>query len=328
MKQYRKKILIILGLFSLLVVVSGAYPLYRYLTHDRYKVRTPEVEPASYEFLANRQGLVISWKYVNHSNEQEANEEPLEYTSAIYGKRYLSTDSKRLIYKWDDNRFDVKNLSWGEYWKIQVYDTSQDDLPRKEYDLLKAVADYDSSYFPVSSTYINFVTYNDQEYRKVVLQKNGGHDRKEVLFNMETGKLEDVPKELGVALENRYTYLFNRYTSLKNYYYNDDFIDNTTCLNLSQSVIEQSSDWLLREKYPKAYDLMSKEKGSLYFLTNETDVKLLSDIFSLLIPKDRDLFDNLTVYGEVTRDGKDHVVHSYEEFINVLKPKEELSNVR
>ena len=328
MKQYRKKILIILGLFSLLVVVSGAYPLYRYLTHDRYKVRTPEVEPASYEFLANRQGLVISWKYVNHSNEQEANEEPLEYTSAIYGKRYLSTDSKRLIYKWDDNRFDVKNLSWGEYWKIQVYDTSQDELPRKEYDLLKAVADYDSSYFPVSSTYINFVTYNDQEYRKVVLQKTGGHDRKEVLFNMETGKLEDVPKELGVALENRYTYLFNRYTSLKNYYYNDDFIDNTTCLNLSQSVIEQSSDWLLREKYPKAYDLMSKEKGSLYFLTNETDVKLLSDIFSLLIPKDRDLFDNLTVYGEVTRDGKDHVVHSYEEFINVLKPKEELSNVR
>jgi hypothetical protein len=328
MKQYRKKILIILGLFSLLVVVSGAYPLYRYLTHDRYKVRTPEVEPASYEFLANRQGLVISWKYVNHSNEQEANEEPLEYTSAIYGKRYLSTDSKRLIYKWDDNRFDVKNLSWGEYWKIQVYDTSQDDLPRKEYDLLKAVADYDSSYFPVSSTYINFVTYNGQEYRKVVLQKTGGHDRKEVLFNMGTGKLEDVPKELGVALENRYTYLFNRYTSLKNYYYNDDFIDNTTCLNLSQSVIEQSSDWLLREKYPKAYDLMSKEKGSLYFLTNETDVKLLSDIFSLLIPKDRDLFDNLTVYGEVTRDGKDHVVHSYEEFINVLKPKEELSNVR
>jgi len=328
MKQYRKKILIILGLFSLLVVVSGAYPLYRYLTHDRYKVRTPEVEPASYEFLANRQGVVISWKYVNHSNEQEANEEPLEYTSAIYGKRYLSTDSKRLIYKWDDNRFDVKNLNWGEYWKIQVYDTSQDDLPRKEYDLLKAVADYDSSYFPVSSTYINFVTYNDQEYRKVVLQKTGGHDRKEVLFNMETGKLEDVPKELGVALENRYTYLFNRYTSLKNYYYNDDFIDNTTCLNLSQSVIEQSSDWLLREKYPKAYDLMSKEKGSLYFLTNETDVKLLSDIFSLLIPKDRDLFDNLTVYGEVTRDGKDHVVHSYEEFINVLKPKEELSNVR
>jgi hypothetical protein len=328
MKQYRKKILIILGLFSLLVVVSGAYPLYRYLTHDRYKVRTPEVEPASYEFLANRQGLVISWKYVNHSNEQEANEEPLEYTSAIYGKRYLSTDSKRLIYKWDDNRFDVKNLSWGEYWKIQVYDTSQDDLPRKEYDLLKAVADYDSSYFPVSSTYINFVTYNDQEYRKVVLQKTGGHDRKEVLFNMETGKLEDVPKELGVALENRYTYLFNRYTSLKNYYYNDDFIDNTTCLNLSQSVIDQSSDWRLKERYPKAYDLMSKEKGTLYFLTNETDVKLLSDIFSLLIPKDRDLFDNLTVYGEVTKDGKEHVVHSYEEFISVLKPKEELSNVR
>lgn len=327
MKQYRKKILTILGLFSLLVVVVGVYPLYRYLTHDRYKVRTPEVEPASYEFLADRQGLVISWKYVSHSNEQEANEEPLEYTSAIYGKRYLSTDSKRLIYKWDDNRFDVKNLSWGEYWKIQVYDTSQDDLPRKEYDLLKAVEDYDSSFFPVSSTHINFVTYNGQEYRKVVLQKTGGHDRKEVLFNMATGKLEDVPKELGVALENRYTYIFTRFTSLKDYYA-DKIIDPTTYVYFPQTVIDQSSDWRLREEYPAAYDLMTKRKGNLYLLTNETDVKLLSDIFSLLIPKDRDLFDNLTVYGEVTKDGKDHVVHSYEEFISVLKPKEELSNVR
>lgn len=326
MKQYRKKILITLGLLSLLVVVAGAYPLYRYLTHDRYKVWSIEVEPAAYEFIGDRQGLVISWKETGNSNGKKDKDEPIDYGFAIHGKQYFSTESIRLIYKSRDNRFDVKNLSWGEYWKIQVYDTSQDDLPRKEYDLLKAVADYDVSYFPVSSTYINFVTYNGQEYRKVVLQKTGGHDRKEVLLNMETGKLEDVPEELGVALENRYTYLFNRYTSLKNYYYNDDFIDNTTCLNLSQSVIDQSSDWRLKEEYPVAYELMTKKKGELYFLTNDTDVKLLSNIYSLLIPKDRDLFDNLTVYGEVTKDGKDHVVHSYDEFISVLKPKEELRN--
>ena len=92
------------------------------------------------------------------------------------------------------------------------------------------------------------------------------------------------------------------------------------------SVIEQSSDWRLKEEYPAVYDLMTKKKGELYILTNETDTKLYSDIFRLLIPKDRDLFDNLTVYGEVTKDGKDHVVHSYEEFISVLKPKEELKN--
>ena len=91
-------------------------------------------------------------------------------------------------------------------------------------------------------------------------------------------------------------------------------------------MINQSSDWRLKEEYPAAYELMTKKKGELYFLTNETNVKLLSNIYSLLIPKDRDLFDNLTVYGEVTKDGKDHVVHSYEEFISVLKPKEELRN--
>lgn len=110
-------------------------------------------------------------------------------------------------------------------------------------------------------------------------------------------------------------------------YYVDDFGTYDSSIRLPQSVIEQSSDWRLKEEYPAAYDLMTKKKGELYFLTNETDAKLFSDIYSLLIPKDRDLFDNLTVYGEVTKDGKDHVVHSYEEFISVLKPKEELINV-
>jgi hypothetical protein len=327
MKQYRKKILIILGVLSLLVVVSGAYPLYRYLTHDRYKVWSIEVEPASHEFIADRQGLIISWKRTANSNDIVDKDEPVEYSSAIHGRRFIATESIRLIYKSGDNRFDVKNLSWGEYWKIQVYDTSQNDLPRKEYDLLKAIADYDASYFPVSSAYTHFFAYKDQEYRTVVLQKTGGEDRKEVLFNMDTGNLEDIPKDAGKALENRNVNIFKEFTNLKEYYAGN-LLNIDTPISFSQSVIEQSSDWRLREEYPAAYDLMTKKKGELYFLTNETDVKLLSDIYSLLIPKDRDLFDNLTVYGEVTKDGKEHVVHSYEEFISVLKPKEELSNVR
>ena len=325
MKQYRKKILIILGLISLLVLVAGAYPLYRYLTHDRYKVWSIEVEPADYEFLADRQRLVISWKKAKSSNGKRDKDEPVEYSSAIHGKRYITTESKRLIYKSGDNRFDVNKLSWGEYWKIQVYDASQDDLPRKEYDLLKAIADYDASYFPVSIVYTHFFAYKDQEYRTVVLQKTGGDDRKEVLFNMATGKLEDIPKDAGEPLENRNVDIFRQSTSLKDYY-SEALRNISSSIRLPQSVIEQSSDWRLKEEYPAAYDLMTKKKGELYFLTNETDVKLLSDIYSLLIPKDRDLFDNLTVYGEVTKDGKDHVVHSYEEFISVLKPKEELIN--
>ena len=327
MKQYRKKILVILGLLSLLIVVSGAYPLYRYLTHNRYKVWSLELEPAAYEFIGDRQGLVISWKETKNSNGKRDKDEPVENNLVIHGRRYIATESLRLIYNSGDNRFDVKKLSWGEYWKIQVYDTSQGDLPRKEYDLLKAVADYDASYFPVSSAYTHFFTYKDQEYRTVVLQKTGGDDRKEVLFNMATGKLEDIPKDAGELFENINVNIFKQYTSLKDYYA-DDLRNVSSSIRLPQSVIEQSSDWRLKEEYPAAYDLMTKKKGELYFLTNETDVKLLSDIYSLLIPKDRDLFDNLTVYGEVTKDGKDHVVHSYEEFISVLKPKEELSNVR
>ena len=143
---------------------------------------------------------------------------------------------------------------------------------------------------------------------------------------MATGKLEDIPKDAGRAFEDRDVNIFKQSTNLKEYYAGN-LLNIDTPISFSQSVIDQSSDWRLKEEYPAAYELMTKKQGELFFLTNDTDVKLLSDIYSLLIPKDRNLFDNLTVYGEVTKDGKDHVVHSYEEFINVLKPKEELLNV-
>ena len=117
-----------------------------------------------WSFLGKRPAIVMVRKN---------KDEPIDYSLVIHGRRYIATESIRLIYKSGDNRFDVNNLSWGEYWKIQVYDTSQDDLPRKEYDLLKAISDYDASYFPVSSAYTHFYDYHDQEYRTVVLQKTG-----------------------------------------------------------------------------------------------------------------------------------------------------------
>ena len=86
MKQYRKKILIILGCLALLVLITGAYPLYHYLTHDRYKVWSIEVEPAAYEFIGDRQGLVISWERTANSNDIIDKNEPVEYSSAIHGR--------------------------------------------------------------------------------------------------------------------------------------------------------------------------------------------------------------------------------------------------
>lgn len=121
---------------------------------------------------------------------------------------------------------------------------------------------------------------------------------------------------------DRRTSIFVNYTSLKNYY-SESMTNTNSSLYFPNSVIKQSSDWRLKEEYPKAYDLMTNQGGQLYLLMDKTEPKLMSDIFSLLIPKDKQLFDNLTVYGNITKDGRDHVVNSYEEFINVLKLEEQ-----
>lgn len=302
----------------LVVVLSlvGAYDAYQYFTYNRYKERNYAIEPRAYEFIADRQGVAITWQPIDSKYRSKFG----GYSDAIYGKKYIATDSYQFVHRFNDSDFDLKHLTWGEYWKIQVYDTSTDNLDRKEYDLLKAVQEYDDGYYPYDS-YTYFVSYNNQEYRTIKLRKIGGGPGRLVLFNLGTGKVEDVPEGANMGGDGR-TSIFVNYTSLKNYY-SESMTNTNSSLSFPNSVIKQSSDWRLKEEYPKAYDLMTKQGGQLYLLTDKTDPKLMSDIYSLLIPKDKQLFDNLTVYGSVTKDGQDHVVNSYEEFISVLKLEEQ-----
>ena len=275
----------------LVVVLSlvGSYDVYRYLTQSRYKQVKTAIEPSDYEFIANRQGLVISWKSVDSKNDgQNASEKlkneniPLRYGEVIHGKRSL-----------------------------------------KEYDLIKAIKNYDDQYSPIPGRNVSFYTYNNQEYRTLPLQKTGvgTKEGKWVLFNMSNGRIEDFPKGTKKTFDKRLNYNLGLFTNLKDYYSDD--INSFNSIHFTSSVVKQSFDWRLKEEYPKAYDLMTNQGGQLYLLTDKTDPKLMSDIYSLLIPKDKQLFDNLTVYGSVTKDGQDHVVNSYEEFINVLKLEEQ-----
>ena len=320
-------------LIAVLVVVLslvGAYDAYRYLTQSRYQEVKTAIEPNDYEFIANRQGLVISWKSVDSKNDgQNASEKlkneniPLRYGEVIHGKHYLSTESYQLVHESSDKNFDVNKLSLGEFWKIQVYDTSTKNLSLKEYDLIKAVKNYDDQYSPIPGRNVSFYTYNNQEYRTLPLQKTGvgTKEGKWVLFNMSNGRIEDFPKGTKKTFDKRLNYNLGLFTNLK-VYYSDD-INSFNSIHFTSSVVKQSLDWRLKDEYPKAYDLMTKQGGQLYLLTDKTDPKLLSDIYSLLIPKDKQLFDNLTVYGSITKDGQDHVVNSYEEFISVLKLEEQ-----
>ncbi|KXT71338.1 hypothetical protein [Streptococcus cristatus] len=323
-----KKKWIIVSVFLLgLLALIGAYDAYQYLTYGRYKEMMVEIQPHTYEFIENKQALVISWESTKteKSTENKSDDSvPRGFGAAVYGKRYLSTESYQFIHPFHDPDFNLKDLSWGEFWKIQVYDVSTDQLTRKEYDLLEAIREYDDSYVPYSS-YTAFFSYSNQEYRTINLEKVGGGSGRIVLFNLATGKIEDVPQGIDVPKDTRDTSIFRTSTSLEKYY--EEPINNIfSSISLPNSVIKQSSDWRLKEEYPKAYELMTKQGGQLYLLSNETDFKLQSNIYNLLIPKDRQLFDNLTVYGSVTKDGQDHVVNSYEEFISVLKTDEEESN--
>ena len=58
-------------------------------------------------------------------------------------------------------------------------------------------------------------------------------------------------------------------------------------------------------------------KGSLselYFLGKE-DVRLKISFLKLVVPKDPNIFKNLTIPATSSKDGKEHIVQSEEEFL-------------
>lgn len=71
----------------------------------------------------------------------------------------------------------------------------------------------------------------------------------------------------------------------------------------------------LASKYPKVYDILSKDSLSeLYFLGKE-DVRFKISFLKLVVPKDTNIFKNLTIPSTSSKDGKEHIVQSEEEFL-------------
>ena len=61
MKKKWKFIVVLVVALSLV----GAYDAYQYFTYNRYKERNYASEPRAYEFIADRQGVAITWQPID-----------------------------------------------------------------------------------------------------------------------------------------------------------------------------------------------------------------------------------------------------------------------
>ena len=244
----------------------------------------------------------------------------------------------------------------GEYWLIDIYDTSDNRIKKKTFDMYKIVRDFNKDYLPLATnTGSLYYDKDDQETYltlgilvgskdKYVVKPGDIHVETEYntkvgLMNIQTGKLslKTTSGKDYDQLRNddqksyKVTHPFES-NPKNNFDSKISFFDSRLRYKIKYSENETIP---LKSTYPKVYSILSKghnektdgdyEKGEeayLYFLGPE-DLNFDISILELFYPRAGSdtlkLFYNYTIPAEYSKDGQEHLVKNKEEFFEYFK---------
>ena len=317
MKQYRKRILIILGILSLLVVTGSCFFLLLKPSQppkeQEYRMRTAR-EKSDFQLFGDKNQYVLA-----STNKG----------SFFVSKTYAITDEyKTFIVEKEGEIHEIPHLQMeGEYWNLILYNLDEEGLPERKIDLFQAVRNYNPKGVPrnlLDSYYVEGTHYFGLEIIDLSDEENPIY--KYAYLNVETEEVVELPKDTKFGM-------------------NDDIKDTASITNYSKVL---SSLGYLR---PANEITTTKLEGSipdpnihLYSLYPDLEDKLINQDWSLYIRPDKvtpdEWFDTLlhwfapkgedilTVYGR-NDDGKasDVQIHNSQEANAWLEKHPALRNV-
>ncbi|MFS9298696.1 hypothetical protein [Streptococcus oralis] len=317
MKLYRKKILIILGILSLLVVTGSCF----------FLLLKPSQKPKELEYLMGTARGKSDFQLFGDKNQYVLTSS--NKGSFFVSKTYAITDEyKTFIVKEEGKIHEIPHLQMeGEYWNLILYNLDEEGLPERKIDLYQAVRSYNQKSIPrnlLDSYYVEDTHYFGLEILNLSDEENPIY--KYVYLNVETEEVVDFPKDTRFGM-------------------NDDIKDTASVTNYSKVL---SSLGYLR---PANEIATTKHEGrspdsniNLYSLYPDLEDKLINQDWSLYIRPDKvtpdEWFDTLlhwfapkgedilTVYGR-NDDGKasDVQIHNSQEANAWLEKHPALRNV-
>ena len=327
-------------LFLVIAITGGvlAYSAYRKHKLTQFIMWSPRVKITDYEFIANHKAVAISWD--NEAELKEAKEakkydpriDIRNKRTAMNGERFIIRQSYKLksaAYKyWLSEKDKVPYLKSnipekGEYWLLDVYDTKDNTIKQKTYDVFKMVREYNKNYVPInvadSSKLLQSV--EGKTYLPIKMAVNSKSNSKTFIgiIDIETGK---IISKTSSGKTGKDFYDVNQ-KAWQNKEGLEDILDQNDKLSNKHFNFVWSAFWFtkkvqadsLASKYPKVYDILSKGSLSeLYFLGTE-DVRLKISFLKLVVPKGENIFKNLTIPESSSKDGKEHIVQNEEEFL-------------
>lgn len=306
----KKMVLALLVLFSL---IAGIWLYIRFSTESYYKQFTDYSGKAKiddYEMIADGAGITTHWK----STDPKEDRLMREYGSYYYFDP-IRVGSKHILHmnvKFRENfYYRTTPPEKDEYWTVSVYKVNGERLKEeKELDLFKVVEQFDPDYIPteLGSVY----SWNGRELVSLQIRSTKDNSvRKMMYLNLDTRKLE-------------------RNETLENDHQRKPIPDFNVPIDREKSSIEELKffkNWFSID--PKDLSKTQFKKSSkAYKLLNQKDTKVIvikpqnsADqyarsiaVFELFMKKGVNLYQDVTIPAELSRDGQTHTTQTKEEF--------------
>ena len=292
MKLYRKKILIILGILSLLVITGSCFLLFLKPSQppkeQKYTMRTAR-EKSNFQLFGDKSQYVLA---------------PSNKGSLFVSKTYAITDEYKTFIVEDEKKLHtLPHLQMeGEYWNLILYNLDKEGLPERKIDLYQAVRSYNQKSIPINlidSYYVEGTHYFRLRIGDLSDEENRIY--KDVYLNVETEEVVELPKDTKFEMDS----IISSTVRATNY---GKILDSKGYIDPSNEIVTTRSEGQVPDPninlyslYPDIEDKLINQNWSLYVRTDKvTPDEWFDTVLHWFAPKGEDL---LTVYGR-NDDGK------------------------
>ena len=292
MKKYRKRILIILGVLSLLVVTGSCF----------FLLLKPSQKPKELEYLMGTARGKSDFQLFGDKNQYVL--ASTNKGSFFVSKTYAITDEyKTFIVEKEGEIHEIPHLQMeGEYWNLILYNLDEEGLPERKIDLFQAVRNYNPKGVPtrlIGSYYVEDTHYFGLEIRDLTDEENWV--LRTVYLNVETEEVVDLPKDTKFGRDSD----ISDTARITNY---NKVIDSKGYIGPLNEIVTTRSEGQVPDPniniyslYPDIEDKLINQNWSLYVRPDKvTPDEWFDTVLHWFAPKGEDL---LTVYGR-NDDGK------------------------
>ena len=284
-------------LFALVMLIGIPFIAYRaYIAYfvEPYSQIYLKQKISKYEFLEGGKAIVVKWDYDNPVDHwlTTSTKDVFQGTRLI-GEKKIVQEYKKLKYINPVS----SNPQGQEYWGITVYDTQNQKLTSKDYNVFKLVREYNKNFVPIRLGNVIY-TSSGETLLDIYIQKLESSDPLlQKSINLDTGKLVDAGEKRDSDKEQKNSFKISRQLSLlrpDTHYH----IADRTILNLSKTNYHFPSDAKMWTMYPKAAEIFSEKESMIGILGKESDLEEYLPILKLFAITSK---DNSIAYGCISK---------------------------